>query len=80
MPAMSTKGNSPTIPGWVDGLCCANIDGIMMNNDYLLGFERNAEYTTDSQADSAYCSRKYPSNSVSELSAILCRILPIKSR
>jgi len=78
MPAMSTKGNSPTIPGC--GLCCANIDGIMMNNDYLLGLERNAEYNIDTQGDSAYCSRKVPSNSVSELSAILCRILPIKSR
>ena len=79
MPAMSTKGNNWTM-GCPDGLCWANIDGIMMKNDYLLGLERNAEYSTDSQADSAYCSRKCPSNSVSELSAILCRILPIKSR
>ncbi len=36
--------------GCPDGLCCANIDGIMMNNDYLLGFERNAEYTIRSLA------------------------------
>ena len=41
---MSTKGNNWTM-GCPDGLCCANIDGIMMTNDYLLGFERNAEYS-----------------------------------